>query len=398
MKAKVGPKQKVNPKHREGKTKRKMEKVLQIRKHKKELKAKKRITKERKEAEILSVPRSIIVARGISIPKPLRSIVMDLRKLMLPYTAFNFEVNPSQSWKIIKEACQSMVVTHAVSVKASVGGTKLNIARLPHGPTLQFKVTSYTLREDLKEFFEQQGASFSTDFATQHPPLVVLNNFVQTGDEKTAATVKLMAVTLQNMFPPVDVNKFNLKQTKRVVMFNYDPEEDVVHMRHYRININSKSNSDDNEGEEGSAPTKKEKVSLVELGPRLTMQLKMVRDGAMDGDLIYVRDSKLTPKEIEVVRERNAQKKALRDQRRKEQEKNVQSKKEQFDSKKKKSTKQDKEEELKQAWEDKLAKAGTELEDDDDDVTGRQYPDSDEDMDAQDSDNEDFDEEIDEDN
>lgn len=72
------------------------------------------------------------------------------------------------------------------------------IARLPHGPTLEFIVHEYSTVEDVREYFVEALKMPFTGMGTiSEPPLVVLNNF--NTDE---THVKLMAVTFQNMFPP----------------------------------------------------------------------------------------------------------------------------------------------------------------------------------------------------
>lgn len=333
-------------------------KTVEMKKKVQELKQKKKAQKEAFEAEIQSVPRSLIIGRGQTLPKDVEHLIIDLRRIMMPYTAMKFETHPTTNWKSIKETCKSLIITHTITVKASIGGCALIIARLPHGPTLHFNVSSFCTSKDLKEFYEQQDLKFQSSFSTRTAPLVVLNNFnsVSGGDDKTSATVKLMAVTFQNMFPAVDVRKFNLSQTKRVVMFNYDPEEECVHLRHYSIAL--KEEMDEKAGK------KKEKVSLRELGPRVTMSLRMVTEGVMDGEMIYNKDSTLTPKQIEELRKKKAEKRALKEQRKKDQEQNVQRKKSQKEQQKKKK---DVNEEVKAAWEKKLARAGTENEDDEDD-------------------------------
>ncbi len=72
------------------------------------------------------------------------------------------------------------------------------IARLPHGPTMEFVVPEYSTQGDVREFFVNAlKMPYTSISEITEPPLVVLNNF--NTDE---THVKLMAVTFQNMFPP----------------------------------------------------------------------------------------------------------------------------------------------------------------------------------------------------
>lgn len=61
---------------------------------------------------------------------------------------------------------------------------------------------------------------------------VVLNNF---GDSQAPSHVKLMKVTLQNMFPSINVATVKLQDCRRVVMFNLDKTKGTVEMRHFAV-------------------------------------------------------------------------------------------------------------------------------------------------------------------
>lgn len=61
---------------------------------------------------------------------------------------------------------------------------------------------------------------------------VVLNNF---GDKNASSHVKLMKVTLQNMFPSINVATVKLSDCRRVVMFNLDKTTGSVEMRHFVV-------------------------------------------------------------------------------------------------------------------------------------------------------------------
>jgi ribosome biogenesis protein SSF1/2 len=63
-------------------------------------------------------------------------------------------------------------------------------------------------------------------------PLVVLNNF---SDASARAHVKLMKITLQNMFPTINVAEVKLADCRRIVLFHYDKATGEVEMRHYAI-------------------------------------------------------------------------------------------------------------------------------------------------------------------
>lgn len=60
----------------------------------------------------------------------------------------------------------------------------------------------------------------------------MLNNF---GDKQASSQVKLMKVTLQNMFPSINVATVKLQDCRRVVMFNLDKANGTVEMRHFAV-------------------------------------------------------------------------------------------------------------------------------------------------------------------
>lgn len=61
-------------------------------------------------------------------------------------------------------------------------------------------------------------------------PLVLLNNFDDSKPE-----LRLASVTLQNMFPSLAVATVKLADCQRCVLFSYDEETGLIHMRHYAI-------------------------------------------------------------------------------------------------------------------------------------------------------------------
>jgi len=66
----------------------------------------------------------------------------------------------------------------------------------------------------------------------QHHPLLILNNF--SGDQKH---LEIMSKTFQNMFPSININKVQLRSIRRVLMLNYNEEDDTVDLRQYTITV-----------------------------------------------------------------------------------------------------------------------------------------------------------------
>lgn len=73
----------------------------------------------------------------------------------------------------------------------------LRIGKLPRGPTLTFRILSFSTMRDVASM-QKKPVSPGKEFNT--PPLVVLNNFPNNEEMP-----KLMAVMFQKLFPPINV-------------------------------------------------------------------------------------------------------------------------------------------------------------------------------------------------
>ena len=90
-------------------------------------------------------------------------------------------------------------VTHFIMLSKTEISTSLRIARLPRGPTLSFKVQSYSLARDVISSLKRHAME-QKQFS--HHPLLVMNGF--SGDKHH---LKLMTTMFQNMFPSININK-----------------------------------------------------------------------------------------------------------------------------------------------------------------------------------------------
>lgn len=90
-------------------------------------------------------------------------------------------------------------VSHLIIFTNSEIGPYVRIARVPHGPTLMFRIHNYSLNRDVLSSLKKQ---MTNKKLFTNAPLVILNNF--TGD---GSHIKLMASVFQNMFPSINVTK-----------------------------------------------------------------------------------------------------------------------------------------------------------------------------------------------
>jgi ribosome biogenesis protein SSF1/2 len=163
------------------------------------------------------------------------------------------------------------------------------------------------------------------------------------------------------MFPPLDLAKAKIHNTKKAVMFNLDQESDTIDFRYYGlrathtgINKNIKQlletkkapnlknfkdiseyilrendymseneiedtlEEEDIKSKGGNKAPKKMTVKLYEIGPRMTLQLLKIEEGLLKGNVVYHRLIQKTAEEVEknrkMLKEKARQKEKMRKQ------------------------------------------------------------------------------------
>ncbi len=286
------------------------------------------------ETENENVPCSFVFKRGTVGPQ-LSKLVTDMRQVMKPFTASELQEHPSNKMKDFLQIAGPLGVTHFMIVSSGDVHNRLRIAKVPQGPTFYFNILEYSLAEDLRRV-QKNPHTTTSDF--QHPPLVVLNNF-----NKEDPSHQLMTTLFQKMFPAVVVDKIQLEHCKRVVLFEYQASTNTISMRQYAVTIRPQLASgavqDVAKGKtvdmsqyktaadyvlaQGAAPTPEHSfskgrnaVGLVELGPRMTLQLTKVEGGFHAGPVLYAvkgAEKDVDATEIKDKKEKKVEKKAKED-------------------------------------------------------------------------------------
>lgn len=268
------------------------------------------------------IPKSFVFSRG-KLPASLKQLQMDLRKLMLPYTALNLKEKRRNNIKDFLNVAGPMGVTHFLIVSKTETAPYLRVARTPQGPTLTFKIHEYSLALDVAK---SQLRPRSPPDLFKNSPLIVLSGF-GTGEQH----LKLTTIMFQNIFPAIDINTVKLSACQRIVLLNYNKETKLIDFRHYSIRLQpvgvsrrlrkfvqkhqvpnlsnlqdvsdfitragygSESEADDEAaivnlasdlGRVNKASTKSA-VKLQEIGPRMTLQLIKVEEGLSSGGVIF---------------------------------------------------------------------------------------------------------------
>ncbi|ODQ51571.1 RNA-binding protein, partial [Saitoella complicata NRRL Y-17804] len=327
------------------------------------------------------IPKSMVIRTGANeIGASLSQLVRDFRRVMEPHTASRLKERKANRLKDFVTMAGPLGVTHLMLFSRSENGVNLRIARTPRGPTLHFKVSSYSLARDIQKT-QRNPKSPGAEYLT--PPLLVLNNFKASGG-KDAPYETLLTSTFQNLFPPISAQHTSLASIRRVLLLHRDPNdpEGAIDLRHYAITTkavgvgrgvrklvngdgvadlgrvkdiadyvlqqdagyNSESEVEDDakvevKREDGGARrrgqgegTQQRAIKLVELGPRMRLHLTKVVEGVCDGKVLHHAHIKKTAAEEREQERKHKEKIKLKEARRKEQADNVARKKAEKDA------------------------------------------------------------------
>eukprot|EP00792_Barthelona_sp_PAP020_P012387 TRINITY_DN7040_c0_g1_i1.p1 TRINITY_DN7040_c0_g1~~TRINITY_DN7040_c0_g1_i1.p1 ORF type:complete len:364 (+),score=111.10 TRINITY_DN7040_c0_g1_i1:34-1092(+) len=275
-------------------------------------------------------PRSFVFSKG-KVGTTVKALVNNFKQTMKPYTASNLKVKKSNKMKDLLNVCGPYGITHFAIFTVTEQSPVLKILKTPQGPTLYFRIKDYSLSSDI---INLQKRSVAGTANYQFPPVVVMSGFRKTSELIDSDILTLLKTSLRNMFPSFDPEKKSIAQCKRVVLFKRNKETETIEFRHYSIKmknagisdsirqlherknvsahdfttiedfINSKDsagideevlvNEDDAELERHSFPigkgSQQMKVSVKELGPRLTLEPFKIEAGFLGGELLWSND------------------------------------------------------------------------------------------------------------
>lgn len=339
------------------------------------------------------VPKSLVIRRGRTAQE-VGELITDIRYMMMPYTALNFEENHKNRKLTLQQYSKNLAIpmgiTHIISVSQNEERLNMMMARTPDGPTLSFRIHSFSLNKHIK-ILQKRPVNANAPSMTSNPPIVVTNNF---GDHTTDPHIKLMRITFQNLFPQINVTTVKLNDCRRVILFNLlstDVKDDdgkiiqkqIIHIRQYAIKAtpvginrrvrrlvqaklpnlhkcndiadylegNAIVQSDapsDSEAEDdpanvvklpdkysgrGNFKSQTSALKLIEMGPRLSLELIKVQKGLGCGDILYHSYIHKSATEATKIKEKVEQEKQLKNQRRSEQERNVEKKRQSIEEK-----------------------------------------------------------------
>ena len=102
------------------------------------------------------------------------------------------------------------------------GNISLRLGKMPRGPTLQFKINSYSLMKDVSRILKRPKSAGKDSKIFHNPPLLVMNGF-QSKVKEASQHEQLLITMFQNLFPPIQPQLTNVASIQRVLMINKDP-------------------------------------------------------------------------------------------------------------------------------------------------------------------------------
>lgn len=202
--------------------------------------AKRRVKKRTHQApnpdEVAKIPKSMVLALGLTLRNhSLTQLVKDFRVVMQPHTAINLRERKANKLKDFIVMTGPLGVSDLFVFKQSstLGNVSLRIGKMPKGPSLQFRVNSYSLMKDVRRILKHPKAVGKDLAAFLQPPLLVMNGFNSKVSE-LANHEKLMVTVFQNLFPPIQPHATKVSTIKRVLLLN-KTESGEIELRHYSI-------------------------------------------------------------------------------------------------------------------------------------------------------------------
>jgi len=296
------------------------------------------------EKELKDTPRCFVLKRGV-VGQRVKDLVQDFRMVMMPNCAKSLKESKVNRIEDFTAVAGHYGVSHLIVFTSTKLGTYMKLAKLPQGPTLTFKVRSFSLARTIKAM-QKHPRSASRDYTSA--PLQVLNGFGAAVDAAKAGERQLTTEMLRGLFPAIDVRDFNQAECRRVALFHQDSEKDSISFRHYSVGrrqpglqksvsallnpsrlpklgakedladyiLGGKGGDGDSDGEDMEATSStggKIGVRLTEVGPRLDLQLVKGEAGVMGGAILFHRYLKRTPNEQEVLEQRAKQRRKLKE-------------------------------------------------------------------------------------
>lgn len=309
------------------------------------------------------IPKTMVIQTSAATTgKALSQLTKDTRLMMAPHTAARLKERKNNRLRDYTAMAGPLGVTHLLLFNQSSSGPTLRIARTPRGPTLFFRITEYSLSKDINKILRNPKSpgvefqyapllvlsNFSTTSSKEHPEEELLRTTFQnlfpalntnTASLSTMKRVVLFHRTTNAPDSEIQVRHYAIntrplnqhrklrkvvageKRKKRDKVPDLSKFSDVSEFilgqaidsasesefeEDAKITVPSSASStkrttikrEDN-AETSDSAVQQRGVKLVELGPRLTLQLYKLTSDISSGQVLYHRDIQLTPSQVQ---------------------------------------------------------------------------------------------------
>ncbi|KNH04728.1 peter pan protein [Perkinsela sp. CCAP 1560/4] len=288
------------------------------------------------EQAYLSRCRNAVLHNG-SANSLVEKLIVDWRKTLLPCAPYSYhsshKIHKKLNLKNLNKLIKDGNLSHLHIFHVGEFGVTMRIARSPNGPTLYFRVESFTLVRDVIKFQHRHHGGDHKLFT--QPPIIVLNQF--SFSDKKAHSEDSMAIQIagEMLRSMIDVatkeNVSHMGKYGRILFFSRvstgdslkDGTNILIEVRHYTVlgrsaskktqliedlskgTISSSLLKKISQGGDGSqccedlvrdldgnrdvlkSADDESKIQLVEIGPRLTLRLLRIEQGLCGGTAIW---------------------------------------------------------------------------------------------------------------
>ena len=303
------------------------------------------------EQDIDAVPKSVVLKRS-SLSIDMKLLEAEIRAMMGPYTAMNLKESTKVTLKDINNTASNFGAKNLVFLSEKENRNYLRFALSPKGPTFTFQIKAFSLEKD----FVKTEKVKSAGLVGLGAPFCMISGLENFGNRKVS---ELLGNMLGGLFPKRSL--LDRKNVKRVVVFHYNEEQEQLEIRNYTIlksqtgvfsqisdllkgkDFDFSKFNDAGELFASAAPVNEEqtdsemkvKLSLNEVGPRISLKLLKVEEGLMSGEVLYHALVQKSDAEREALRIKAAEKAETKRRNRETQENNVRRKEEEKEEKRK---------------------------------------------------------------
>jgi ribosome biogenesis protein SSF1/2 len=119
-----------------------------------------------------------------------------MREVMYPYTAMKLKEGEKVKIQEYLKMAGVYKISHMIVFTSTENSNYLKVMKNPDGPTITFKVLSYSNQQDFTQI-QLNPKTYSRSF---NAPLLIMNGF-SSNDQ----SIKITGMLLQSLFPPLNI-------------------------------------------------------------------------------------------------------------------------------------------------------------------------------------------------